>query len=280
MSDDSAENASALTTTNDSDLTASKQPTSTTLQLGEPVTTQLIQRLTKLEKYEHKLAEVARVYRNLNTARKAIETVLKQHTPVQSIADTEELEAHLSNLNLKTQYAGEQIGALTELDKNNKARIAELESQVARLESVAEEKVELARELERVSKERRVVEGQLERSNQKLRLDVGGFEEQVKGLQKRLEDAEKRSEESELMTVDGLAEKLISLVAEDPSGDMEASRESAAGTSAVLKRLCVELVDRLGVPEGLVAVDELDAHVQEIARLKDIVRKETDASGQ
>ncbi|KAJ2796694.1 hypothetical protein H4S07_006145, partial [Coemansia furcata] len=93
------------------------QLTSDKLQVGDTVSEALLIRLGKLEKYEHKLAEVARVYRNLNTARKAVETVLKRLTPVQSIADVEELEAHLSNLNSKSQYAGEQIGALTELDK-------------------------------------------------------------------------------------------------------------------------------------------------------------------
>ncbi|PIA14200.1 hypothetical protein COEREDRAFT_82880 [Coemansia reversa NRRL 1564] len=91
--------------------------TSDTLHVGDTVTEALLGRLIKLEKFEHKLAEVARVYRNLNAARKAVEVVLKKLTPVQSIADVEELEEFLSNLTVKSQYAGEQIGALTELDK-------------------------------------------------------------------------------------------------------------------------------------------------------------------
>ncbi|KAJ2180439.1 hypothetical protein GGF45_001971, partial [Coemansia sp. RSA 551] len=48
--------------------------TSDTLRVGDVVNEQLLGRLAKLEKYEHKLAEVARVYRNLNAARKAVET--------------------------------------------------------------------------------------------------------------------------------------------------------------------------------------------------------------
>ncbi|KAJ2705603.1 hypothetical protein FB645_002294 [Coemansia sp. IMI 203386] len=295
MSDDSTEKAaipaaaaaaapasvSPGPTDNDTNTSMGTQPLSSdTLKAGDPISDQLIQRLGKLEKYEHKLAEVARVYRNLNTARKAVENVLKLHTPVQSIADTEELEAHLSNLNLKTQYAGEQIGALTELDKNNRAKILELESQLNGLKSVEMEKVQLAKELEKVGKERKVVEGQLERSNQKLKLDVGNLETQLKTLRGKLEDAEKQSREQErtMESIDGLAEKLLSLVSEH--GDVE--------TDGVLRKLCASLVDRLGAPEGLVTVGELEtavvnageSHLQEMAQLKDIMRKEMDASEQ
>ncbi|KAJ2635981.1 hypothetical protein GGF40_003280 [Coemansia sp. RSA 1286] len=294
MSDDSTEkaaipaaaappaSASPGPTDNDTNTSMGTQPLSSdTLKAGDPISDQLIQRLGKLEKYEHKLAEVARVYRNLNTARKAVENVLKLHTPVQSIADTEELEAHLSNLNLKTQYAGEQIGALTELDKNNRAKILELESQLNGLKSVEMEKAQLAKELEKVGKERKVVEGQLERSNQKLKLDVGNLETQLKTLREQLEDAEKQSREQErpMESVDELAERLLSLVSEH--GDVEAD-------GGVLRKLCASLVDRLGAPEGLVTVGELEAavvnagesHLQEMARLKDIMRKEMDASEQ
>ncbi|KAJ2338211.1 hypothetical protein GGF43_006931, partial [Coemansia sp. RSA 2618] len=76
--------------------------TSDSLQVGDVVSEQLLGRLAKLEKYEHKLAEVARVYRNLNAARKAVEVVLKKLTPVQSIADVDELEQFLSNLTVKS----------------------------------------------------------------------------------------------------------------------------------------------------------------------------------
>ncbi|KAJ2364624.1 hypothetical protein H4S02_010847, partial [Coemansia sp. RSA 2611] len=149
------------------------QPLSSdTLQVGDTVSEALLQRLAKLEKYEHKLAEVARVYRNLNTARKAIETVLKRLTPIQSIAEVEELEAHLSNLNAKSQVAGEQIGALTERDKASRLKITDLETQLSALRGAEQERGSLAKELDKVTKERKVVEGQLERSNQKLRLDV------------------------------------------------------------------------------------------------------------
>ncbi|KAJ2238400.1 hypothetical protein IWW45_000020 [Coemansia sp. RSA 485] len=273
--------ASPGPTDNDTNTSMGAQPLSSdALKAGDPISDQLIQRLGKLEKYEHKLAEVARVYRNLNTARKAVENVLKLHTPVQSIADTEELEAHLSNLNLKTQYAGEQIGALTELDKNNRAKILELESQLNGLKSVEMEKAQLAKELEKVGKERKVVEGQLERSNQKLKLDVGNLETQLKTLRGKLEDSEKQSREQEqtMESIDALAERLLSLVSEH--GDVE--------TDGVLRKLCASLVDRLGAPEGLVTVGELEAavvnagesHLQEMAQLKDIMRKEMDASEQ
>ncbi|KAJ2259872.1 hypothetical protein GGI01_003359, partial [Coemansia sp. RSA 376] len=156
--------------------TSNAQLTSDKLQVGDVVSEALIVRLGKLEKYEHKLAEVARVYRNLNTARKAVETVLKRLTPVQSIADVEELEAHLSNLNNKSQYAGEQIGALTELDKANRAKVSELEAQLKVLRNAEQERQTLAKDLDKLTKERKVVEGQLERSNQKLRLDVKALE--------------------------------------------------------------------------------------------------------
>ncbi|KAJ2758270.1 hypothetical protein IWQ56_006042, partial [Coemansia nantahalensis] len=146
--------------------------TSESLALGEPITEALVARVARLEKYEHKLAEVARVYRTLNKARKSVEVVLKAHTPVQSIADVEELEAYLANLATKAQYAGEQIGALTDLDKTNRAKIAALDARVAALATADAERQRLAADLDTAAKERRVAEGQLDRANQKLRLDI------------------------------------------------------------------------------------------------------------
>ncbi|KAJ2630091.1 hypothetical protein H4R22_002904, partial [Coemansia sp. RSA 1290] len=164
------------------DTVDSSKLTSESLKVGDVVSEQLLGRLAKLEKYENKLAEVARVYRNLNAARKAVETVLKNFTPVQSIADVEELEQFLSNLTVKSQYAGEQIGALTELDKSNRAKIQELNAEVSRLRTVDEDRQALKRELEVIGKERKVVEGQLERSNQKLKLDISALESQLQKL--------------------------------------------------------------------------------------------------
>ncbi|KAJ2860999.1 hypothetical protein GGI22_002565 [Coemansia erecta] len=238
--------------------------TSETLRTGDPITEPLLSRLAKLEKYEHKLAEVARVYRNLNTARKGVETVLKKLTPVQSIADVEELEAYLSNLNMKSQYAGEQIGALTELDKSNRAKITDLEAQVAKLQTSEKEK---QKELEAITRERKVAEGQLERTNQKLKLDISS-------LEARLAD----KKEGALVDADSLASRLTELISDKENKDVDAKRESMDG-------LYKSIVDRWGIPDGLVSASELETTAralescqQEVAQVKDIMRKEIDAS--
>ncbi|KAJ2039121.1 hypothetical protein H4S04_008196, partial [Coemansia sp. S16] len=249
--------------------TSNAQLTSDKLQVGDVVSEALIVRLGKLEKYEHKLAEVARVYRNLNTARKAVETVLKRLTPVQSIADVEELEAHLSNLNNKSQYAGEQIGALTELDKANRAKVSELEAQLKVLRNADQERQTLAKDLDKLTKERKVVEGQLERSNQKLRLDVKALESAKSDLEAKLQV------EPAIMDIDTLATKLSA----ELSGDTPVE-------SQPLRDLQTQLLAKCGVPEGLVPAAKVDnatarvseSHVQEMAQLKDILRKELAAS--
>ncbi|KAJ2243777.1 hypothetical protein GGH98_005001, partial [Coemansia sp. RSA 454] len=205
--------------------------TSDTLRVGDVVNEQLLGRLAKLEKYEHKLAEVARVYRNLNAARKAVETVLKKLTPVQSIADVDELEQFLSNLTVKSQYAGEQIGALTELDKTNRAKIQELESKVTELKVADMERQTLKRDFENSVKERKVVEGQLERSNQKLKLDISALEAQVQKF-----SAEAKSVEDPA----GLANKLTALLS-----------AGAVVDSQHTTQLQTLLVEKCGVPDGL-----------------------------
>ncbi|KAJ2435603.1 Golgin imh1 [Coemansia sp. RSA 2522] len=235
--------------------------TSDTLRVGDVVNEQLLGRLAKLEKYEHKLAEVARVYRNLNAARKAVETVLKKLTPVQSIADVDELEQFLSNLTVKSQYAGEQIGALTELDKTNRAKIQELESKVTELKVADMERQTLKRDFENSVKERKVVEGQLERSNQKLKLDISALEAQVQKL-----SAEAKSVEDPA----GLANKLTALLS-----------AGAVVDSQHTTQLQTLLVEKCGVPDGLVQKSELDdalvsydAAQQEALQTKTIIRGE------
>ncbi|KAJ2503086.1 hypothetical protein GGH96_000529 [Coemansia sp. RSA 1972] len=235
--------------------------TSDTLRVGDVVNEQLLGRLAKLEKYEHKLAEVARVYRNLNAARKAVEGVLKKLTPVQSIADVDELEQFLSNLNVKSQYAGEQIGALTELDKTNRAKIQELEIKVTELKVADVERQTLKRDLENTVKERKVVEGQLERSNQKLRLDISALEAQVQ----KLNDEAKSVEDPAI-----LANKLTALLSADAVVDSQHTTE-----------LQTLLVEKCGVPDGLVQKSELDdalashdAAQQEALQTKTIIRGE------
>ncbi|KAJ2886394.1 hypothetical protein H4R27_000685 [Coemansia aciculifera] len=249
--------------------TSNAQLTSDKLQVGDVVSEALLIRLGKLEKYEHKLAEVARVYRNLNTARKAVETVLKRLTPVQSIAEVEELEAHLSNLNNKSQYAGEQIGALTELDKANRAKVSELEAQLQVLRNADQERQALVKDLDKLTKERKVVEGQLERSNQKLRLDVKALESAKAELEAKLQV------EPAKMDIGTLATQLSAELSTDTPVE-----------SQPLRDLLAQLVTKCGVPEGLVPAAEVDnatarvseSHVQEMAQLKDILRKELAAS--
>ncbi|KAJ2484270.1 Golgin imh1 [Coemansia sp. RSA 2320] len=260
----------------------SSKLTSDVLQPGDVISEALLQRLSKLEKYEHKLAEVARVYRNLNAARKSIEAVLKKLTPVQSIADVDELEAHLSNLNGKTLHAGEQIGALTELDKSNRAKIGDLESQLHTLKSAEAERATMARELDRLTKERKVVEGQLERTSQKLRLDVKALE------------ADKTRLEAMQTDVGALAAHLTTALLAENLG-------TADDCTPALRELQLALVAKCGAPEGLVPVAEVESattrlqeaharetaieiesatarlqetHAQETAQLKDILRKE------
>ncbi|KAJ2120256.1 hypothetical protein IW147_005222 [Coemansia sp. RSA 720] len=236
--------------------------TSETLQVGDVINEQLLGRLAKLEKYEHKLAEVARVYRNLNAARKAVETVLKKLTPVQSIADVDELEQFLSNLTVKSQYAGEQIGALTELDKTNRAKIQELETKVTELKVADAERQTLKRDFDNIVKERKVVEGQLERSNQKLKLDISALEAQV---QKLGAEAKSVSEDPA-----GLADKLTALLA-----------AGAVVDSQHTTKLQTLLVEKCGIPDGLVQRSELegalashDAAQQEALQTKTIIRAE------
>ncbi|KAJ1726803.1 hypothetical protein LPJ61_004952 [Coemansia biformis] len=249
------------------ELEGSERVSSESLNPGDLVTEAVVSRMARLEKYEHKLAEVARVYRNLNKARKNVETVLKKLTPVQSIADVEELEAFLSNLSTKSQYAGEQIGALTDLDKANRAKIHDLEARVTNLKAADDERRALARELETAAKERKVVEGQLERSNQKLRLDIGALEEAKAALDARLEAL--RSDPS------ALAEALVAALPGLPPAD------SSSKGIEVLAALQDALVDRCGVPEGLVRAAELESAVragelaqQEASQAKAIIRKE------
>ncbi|KAJ2552944.1 hypothetical protein EV175_003121 [Coemansia sp. RSA 1933] len=245
---------------------------SETLKTGDPITESLLVRLAKLEKYEHKLGEVARVYRNLNTARKAIEAVLKKHTPVQSIADVEELEAHLSNLNMKAQYAGEQIGALTELDKNNRAKISDLETQVSKHQAGEAEK---QRELDAVARERKVAEGQFERSNQKLKLDISLLETK---LAEADNNSKKQEEEKIPVDAESLAYRLTELISDKDNEGLGAKSEKMNG-------LYKSMLGRWGIPEGLVSEGELDTANRalescqnEVVQLKDIMRKELDSS--
>ncbi|KAJ1726391.1 hypothetical protein LPJ72_006353, partial [Coemansia sp. Benny D160-2] len=231
---------------------ANQQPThpvtSDTLKAGDAISDELLARLAKLEKYEHKLAEVARVYRNLNGARKSIEVVLKKLTPVQSIADVDELEEYLSNLNMKAQYAGEQIGALTEQDKTNRGKIAELERQVSRLSTADDERQRAVRDLETSLRERKVSEGQLERANQKLRLDVGS-------LEAKLAERDGEKEASQALMVDAadadsLASRLTELISSDSDGGTLGEESMAA--------LRKTIIGRWGPPEGFVSAGELE----------------------
>ncbi|KAJ2074115.1 hypothetical protein GGH13_001532, partial [Coemansia sp. S155-1] len=181
----------------------------------------------------------------------------------------EELEAHLSNLNNKSQYAGEQIGALTELDKANRAKVSELEAQLKVLRNAEQERQTLAKDLDKLTKERKVVEGQLERSNQKLRLDVKALESAKSDLEAKLQV------EPVIMDIDALATKLSA----ELSGDTPVE-------SQPLRDLQTQLLAKCGIPEGLVPAAEVDnatarvseSHVQEMAQLKDILRKELAAS--
>ncbi|KAJ2437988.1 hypothetical protein GGF42_008448, partial [Coemansia sp. RSA 2424] len=240
------------------DAIGNSQLTSDKLQVGDVISEALLVRLAKLEKYEHKLAEVARVYRNLNTARKAVETVLKRLTPVQSIAEVEELEAHLSNLNNKSQYAGEQIGALTELDKANRAKISDLETQLNGLRAAEQGRQALAKDLDKLTKERKVVEGQLERSNLKLRLDVKALDAAKAELEAKLAESllhqQTQEEAAETMDVDALAARLSA----ELSADSDSSSAAAAAGSEPLRALQAQLVDKCGVPEGLVLASEVE----------------------
>ncbi|KAJ2082377.1 hypothetical protein H4R24_001613 [Coemansia sp. RSA 988] len=260
--------------------------TSDTLHVGDTVTEALLGRLMKLEKFEHKLAEVARVYRNLNAARKAVEVVLKKLTPVQSIADVDELEEFLSNLTVKAQYAGEQIGALTELDKANRGKIQELEAKATSLVAADQERGRLARELETMRKERKVVEGQLERSNLKLKLDINDLEARVQELIKEnstLKETATAADSGSNFSPDELADRLSGLLktenADTANKDIDGQKDSMASQSlAALQRT---LVDRCGVPQGLVAASQLESTVQaheaaeqEAMQAKAIMRKE------
>ncbi|KAJ2687530.1 hypothetical protein GGH99_003243, partial [Coemansia sp. RSA 1285] len=258
---------------------ANQQPTppvtSDTLKAGDAISDELLARLAKLEKYEHKLAEVARVYRNLNGARKSIEVVLKKLTPVQSIADVDELEEYLSNLSMKAQYAGEQIGALTEQDKTNRGKITELERQVSRLSTADDERQRAVRDLETSLRERKVSEGQLERANQKLRLDIGS-------LEAKLAERDGEKEASQALTVDAadadsLASRLTELISSDSDGGTLGEESMAA--------LRKTIIGRWGPPEGFVSAGELETSAralescqQEVVQVKDIMRKELDAS--
>ncbi|KAJ2504149.1 hypothetical protein GGI11_007469, partial [Coemansia sp. RSA 2049] len=258
---------------------ANQQPTppvtSDTLKAGDAISDELLARLAKLEKYEHKLAEVARVYRNLNGARKSIEVVLKKLTPVQSIADVDELEEYLSNLNMKAQYAGEQIGALTEQDKTNRGKITELERQVSRLATADDERQRAVRDLETSLRERKVSEGQLERANQKLRLDIGALEAK---LAER--DGEKKASQAQTVDAadaDSLASRLTGLISSDSDGGTLGEESMAA--------LRKTIIGKWGPPEGFVSAGELETSAralescrQEVVQVKDIMRKELDAS--
>ncbi|KAJ1837971.1 hypothetical protein LPJ70_005644, partial [Coemansia sp. RSA 2708] len=239
--------------------------TSDALQPGDRVTEQLVTRLARLEKYEHKLAEVARVYRNLNAARKSVEQVLKRLTPVQSIADVDELEQFLANLTVKSQHAGEQIGALTELDKSNRARIHELETRVAELSAADEERAALQRLLDTAAKERRVVEGQLDRTQQKLRLDIAALERRVAELDAEngtLRAEAKESQEPQELDAAALAARLSEkLRAGDGVDGMQALQ-------ALLWQTC-------GAPEGLVAQAELDRAVAAQKAAQDAAQAES-----
>ncbi|KAJ2073157.1 hypothetical protein GGI16_008895, partial [Coemansia sp. S142-1] len=107
------------------------------------------------------------------------------------------------------------------------------------------------------------------RSNQKLRLDVKALESAKSDLEAKLQV------EPVIMDIDALATKLSA----ELSGDTPVE-------SQPLRDLQTQLLAKCGIPEGLVPAAEVDnatarvseSHVQEMAQLKDILRKELAAS--
>ncbi|KAJ2023281.1 hypothetical protein H4S03_009356, partial [Coemansia sp. S3946] len=151
----------------------------------------------------------------------------------------------------------------------NRAKVSELEAQLKVLRNAEQERQTLAKDLDKLTKERKVVEGQLERSNQKLRLDVKALESAKSDLEAKLQV------EPVIMDIDALATKLSA----ELSGDTPVE-------SQPLRDLQTQLLAKCGIPEGLVPAAEVDnatarvseSHVQEMAQLKDILRKELAAS--
>ncbi|KAJ1957087.1 hypothetical protein IWQ62_005167, partial [Dispira parvispora] len=71
------------------------------------------EKLAKLDHYEKRFADLVKSFKKLASQKKAADNILKETTPLRSIADAEALEAHLKNLNLKNEMSIEEIKRLT-----------------------------------------------------------------------------------------------------------------------------------------------------------------------
>ncbi|KAJ1974692.1 hypothetical protein H4R34_004622 [Dimargaris verticillata] len=71
------------------------------------------EKLAKLDHYEKRFADLVKSFKKLTSQKKAADAILRETTPLRSIADAEALEAHLKNLNLKNEMSVEEIKRLT-----------------------------------------------------------------------------------------------------------------------------------------------------------------------
>ncbi|KAJ1968285.1 hypothetical protein H4R35_006471 [Dimargaris xerosporica] len=80
------------------------------------------EKLAKLDHYEKRFADLVKSFKKLTAQKKAADAILRETTPLRSIADAEALEAHLKNLNLKNEMSVEEIKRLTneKLETDNK----------------------------------------------------------------------------------------------------------------------------------------------------------------
>ncbi|KAJ1985693.1 hypothetical protein H4R33_003830 [Dimargaris cristalligena] len=101
-------------------------------------------KLAKLENYEKRFADLIKSFKKLTAQKKAADAILKEVTPLRTIADAEALEAHLKNLNLKTEMSSGEIKRLTtERDEAKKQLKAFTEEKKKQSESQSSLKNEL-----------------------------------------------------------------------------------------------------------------------------------------
>ncbi|CAG8466641.1 9414_t:CDS:2, partial [Ambispora leptoticha] len=95
-----------------SESTSTSTPLVSSTSKDLPITIKM--KLDKLKKYEARVPVLKKSYDKLVNEKKAIETVLRENTHLDGISDVEAFEAHLRNLNIKSEMSMQEIKRLTQ----------------------------------------------------------------------------------------------------------------------------------------------------------------------
>ncbi|OMH78387.1 hypothetical protein AX774_g8205 [Zancudomyces culisetae] len=83
-------------------------------KVGDLVTEELLNKMSRLERQEKRIADIIRAYKQLNQMKKAVEEILRAETHVESLGDVEGLSQHFKNMNMIVSLGREEIGRLSE----------------------------------------------------------------------------------------------------------------------------------------------------------------------